>query len=202
MKTPIFSLSLLVVLALSAFTYLPAPVAFKIDTQASKMTWLAKKVTGQHNGTIKLSGGSLNVEGNVVKSGSVEIDMNSIVVEDIADKDMNAKLTGHLKEADFFDAAKYPKGKFEVTKMEPNKQAAGKNNYTVTGKLTLKGITKDVTFPATVVINGNKMTANAKFNLDRTQWDIRFNSGKFFPEIGDKMIYDEFEVGFDLVATK
>jgi len=130
------------------------------------------------------------------------LDMTSISDEDITDKEGNGKLIGHLKSADFFNVEKYPTAKFEIGKMTPNTKAVGKDNYNVTGKLTIKGITKDVTFPATVVIAGSKLTANADFKLDRTLWDIKYNSGKFFDSLGDKMIHDDFDIKFEIAATK
>ncbi len=191
-------------ISLSAFTIINAPVdtVYKVDTNKSDVKWVGKKVTGQHNGKIKIASGDLTVKGNVVTGGIITIDMTSISNDDITDQEGNAKLLGHLKSADFFNVEKFATAKFEIGSMKPNTKAAGKNNYNVAGKLTIKGITKDVTFPATVVIAGNKLTANADVKLDRTLWDIKYGSGKFFDGLGDKMIHDDFDIKFEIAATK
>jgi len=199
--------SILVVLAfvsLSAFTIINAPIdtVYKVDTNKSDVKWVGKKVLYQHNGKIKIASGDLTVKGKVVTGGIITMDMTSISDEDLTEKDKNDKLIGHLKSQDFFNVEKYPTAKFEIGKMTPNTKAVGKNNYTVTGKLTIKGITKDIAFPATVVIDGNKLTANADFKLDRTLWDIKYNSGKFYDSLGDKMIKDDFDITFEIAATK
>jgi polyisoprenoid-binding protein YceI len=81
------------------------------------------------------------------------------------------------------------------------KSGAGENQYIVTGKLTIKGITNKISFPATVNINNGGLTANGTAKIDRAQYDIKYNSGSFFKDLGDKMIYDDFEIEFDLVAN-
>ena len=199
----LFSLLLVAAfVAFSAFTFINAPIVYKIDTNKSDVAWVGKKVTGQHNGKIKIASGDLEVKGNVVSGGIITIDMTTISNEDLKEKESNDKLLGHLKSADFFNVEKFPTAKFEIGKMTPNTKAVGKNNYNVTGKLTIKGITKDVSFPATVVIAGNSLTANADFKLDRTLWDIKYGSGKFFDGLGDKMIHDDFAIKFEISAKK
>lgn len=173
------------------------PVAYKVDLAKSNTKWHAKKVTGEHFGTINLSNGSLNVDGNKITGGSFEIDMNSIKCTDITDAGYNAKLVGHLKSDDFFSVEKNPKAKFVIKKVE------GKgDSYNITGDLTIKGITNSITFPATVKTDANGLNATAKIVLDRSKWDIRYGSKTFFPNIGDKMINDDFEIDLALAATK
>ena len=136
------------------------------------------------------------VENNSVVAAQVSVDMNSIVCTDITDAGTNQKFVGHLKSNDFFSVEKHPKVNFEITSMKPG--AAGE--YIVNGKLTIKGITNDVNFPAKVSVNNGLVKAVGTAKLDRTKWDIRYGSGKFFQGLGDKMIYDEFEVTFDIAA--
>ena len=191
-------LSLAAVFAFLAFIIPPPASKFKVDTKASTLTWLGKKVTGQHTGTIGISSGELIGEGKSIKEGSFEIDVNSLTVTDIADPGSNAKLVGHLKADDFFGVSKFPKATFVISSISPKSG----NDYTVKGKLTIKGKTNDIEFPATITNDGKKVTANAKIVVDRTKFDIRYGSKTFFENIGDKAISDEFELTLKLVANQ
>jgi polyisoprenoid-binding protein YceI len=172
-----------------------------IDVEKSTAEWLGKKVTGQHNGTIKFVKGDFTVDNGKVTGGKFEMDMNSIVVLDLTDAAMNAKLTGHLKSDDFFSSAKYPVSKFEVTKVDvlsdPGKPGM---NSTVTGNLTIKDITKSISFPAEIKIENGVLNAKADFDIDRTEWNVKYGSGKFFENLGDKMINDNFNLKLSLTA--
>jgi polyisoprenoid-binding protein YceI len=154
-------------------------------------------VTGEHTGTINISSGTLNVENKALQSGSFKLDTRTIAVTDIKDADGNAKLTGHLKSDDFFAVEKFPAADFVITGIKPH----GNNQYDVTGKLTIKGITNDVSFPATVLIDKGKLTANAKVKVDRTKYDIKFRSKNYFENLGDKAIYDDFDLDITLLAN-
>lgn len=191
-------LSLAAVFAFLAFIIPPPASKFKVDTKASTLTWLGKKVTGQHTGTIGISSGELIGEGKSIKEGSFEIDVNSLTVTDIADPGSNAKLVGHLKADDFFGVSKFPKATFVISSISPKSG----NDYTVKGKLTIKGKTNDIEFPAVITNDGKKVTANGKIVVDRTKFDIRYGSKTFFENIGDKAISDEFELTLKLVANQ
>lgn len=169
------------------------PVAFKVDVAKSTLKWHAKKVTGEHMGTVNIGEGALMVDGTKVTGGSFDIDMNSIVCTDLTDATYNGKLIGHLKSDDFFSVAKHPKANFKITKVEGNN---------ITGDMTIKGVTNSITFPVTMKMEGKSVVANAKIVLDRTKWDIRYGSKKFFDSIGDKAIYDDFEMDLILTAAK
>jgi len=173
-------------------------VVYKVDEQHSKLTWLAKKVTGEHSGNVKVTGGSLLLDNNVLKGGSFDIDTRSITVTDVTDPETNGKLLGHLKGEDFFSVEKFPTAKFTITSVKPT----GAGKYDVTGKLTIKGITNDVAFPATVKAEGNKVQADAKITVDRTKYGIKFRSKNFFENLGDKTIYDDFDLNVTLAANK
>jgi polyisoprenoid-binding protein YceI len=191
-------LSLAAFFAFLAFIIPPPASKFKVDTKASTLTWLGKKVTGQHTGTIGISSGELIGEGKSIKEGSFEIDVNSLTVTDIADPGSNAKLVGHLKADDFFGVSKFPKATFVISSISPKSG----NDYTVKGKLTIKGKTNDIEFPAVITNDGKKVTANGKIVVDRTKFDIRYGSKTFFENIGDKAISDEFELTLKLVANQ
>ena len=171
---------------------------YKVDTQKSVLNWNGKKVTGEHSGTIKLSDGMMMVDGGKLTGGTFTFDMNSIVNTDLTDAGYNAKFIGHMKSEDFFNTTKFPTSTFKVTKVTPK----GGDAYDITGNMTIKGITNAVTFPATVKMAGNTITADGKATLDRTKYDIRYGSKSFFENIGDKAIYDDFTVEMKLVASK
>ncbi len=171
---------------------------YKVDTEKSSIEWIGRKVTGQHNGTIKVAGGELVVNGTAVKGGFVTIDMNSIAVSDLKGE-MNGKLVGHLKSDEFFGTEKNPVSKFVIKKVTPG----GNDRVNVTGDLTIKGITKSLTFPASVKKDGNVVVAVAKgVKVNRAQYDVRYGSKTFFADIADKAIDDDFELAFNLVAKK
>lgn len=164
-----------------------------VDTKASKIHWLAKKVTGQHEGTINLASGSLMSDGKKVTGGDFVIDMKSIICTDITDPEYNKKFIGHITMGDFFEVEKFPTATFKITKVEV---------ANITGDLTMHGITKSVTFPAKVSMVGGKATATASIPVDRTDFGVKYGSKKFFDSIGDKAIDDVFNLDITLVAGK
>ena len=188
--------ALMLSLGVSAQTYV-------VNADGSTMAWVGEKVTGKHNGVISLKDGVFSVEGDKM-SGNFTVDMTSIVVKDIPmDNEYNGKLTGHLKSPDFFSVADHPEAKFEITKVVPYKAKDGEEaNYKVTGNLTIKGITHEISFPAMITMDGDSFSAKAKTSIDRSRWDIRYGSGSFFDNLGDKLIYDDFHLEINLVGSK
>ena len=173
-------------LALVAFaTITVSAQTIKIDAAKSSIEWLAKKVTGQHNGTVNFKDGALVFKRKALKGGSFTVDMNSLTATDLQGE-YQVKLNGHLKAEDFFGTSKFPTASL-VFKKIATKSA---NLYTVTADLTIKGITKPITFD--LAVNGNAATTT--FNVDRTKYDIKYGSKSFFASIGDKAINDEFEL--------
>lgn len=175
-----------------------------IDPKESKLYWLGKKVTGQHNGTVDVSGGELKVSGDQLTGGKVTIDATTITVLDLKDPKSNGSLTGHLKSPDFFDVEKHPEATFEVTDVKPIANAkTGEPNVSVEGNLTIKGMSHPLSFPALVTWKGKQLSVTAKdVVVDRTLYDIRYGSGKFFQGLGDKVIHDNFWIDLKLVGTK
>lgn len=177
---------------------LPEPRTLTVDLKESRVRWVGKRVTGQHNGTIQMKSGEVQTKGEALTGGRFEIDMSTITVEDLTNPKQNAKLTNHLKSDDFFSAMKYPTAVFQVTEVKPGPEG----KFDVTGNLTIKGITHPVSFPLKVeTMVGGKVRAMGTATIDRTKWDIRYGSGKFFKGLGDKLIYDDFEVSFDVAAA-
>jgi polyisoprenoid-binding protein YceI len=174
----------------------------KIDTSASTMNWIGKKIAGQHNGIIKIVKGETGLDNNgKIVNGNFEIDMKSIVDLDLDDAELNNKLITHLKSDDFFSAEKFPTSKFEITNVEPLNDPSKPNfNNTISGNLTIKAITKSISFPASVKMENGVLNSFADFDIDRTEWEIKYGSGKFFENLGDKMINDKFNISFKLSA--
>lgn len=173
---------------------------FKIQ-EGSKLLWTGNKVSGSHNGDIVVKSGSLvNDEGKI--SGDFVIDMTTINTLDL-EGDYKGKLDGHLSAPDFFNVAEHPTATFEITKVRPVRVLEGSNDtHKITGNLTIKGISNEIEFPASVKFDGDKFMANAAFDIDRTKWDIKYGSGGFFDGLGDKMIYDDIEFELSLVGAK
>jgi polyisoprenoid-binding protein YceI len=198
---PKISIGLVVAAAVTAFAFTKPEnrieKSYAVDTKATTATWVGKKVTGQHTGGISISTGSIASDGKTITGGSFEFDMNSITCTDLTDKGYNEKLIGHLKGDDFFATAKHPKAKFDITKVT----LKSGNDYDVTGKLTIKGITNEITFPAMIKLDEKAIVTVAKIMVNRTKFDIKYGSASFFDSIGDKAINDEFELDVNVVAT-
>lgn len=179
----------------------PTPEAYKVQPQLSSLGWLAKKVTGQHNGTIQFQSGQVQVKGNQIVGGTFVFDMNSIKIEDLTSAGPNAKLLGHLKSDDFFAVEKNPTATFVITSIAPIKGAAkDADNATITGNLTIKGLTNPLSFPAKVGVKNGVAAASGTATIDRTKYDIRYGSKSFFESIGDKAIEDTFALTFNVIA--
>jgi len=176
--------------------------AVKADTKLSTLEWYAEKVGGKHNGTIALSSGEIkNDHGNL--SGVFVIDMNSIADADMPDEKYQDKLDSHLKSADFFDATKYPTSKFVSTSITPIQNVKeGGFTHTLKGNLTIKDKTNEITFDAVIKGEANKVVCVGTAVVDRSKFDVKYGSKSFFPEIGDKMINDEFKLKFNVIASK
>lgn len=203
MTKSIFSLKFIMMAAVFAITstvFASSADTYKVDADQSTLRWNGKKVLGEHWGYVDIKSGKLNHD-NGKFSGDFTIDMTTIVVKDLEDPESNAKLKGHLESDDFFSVAKHSTAKLKVTKIEKQKGEKGET-HKVYGKLTIKGITNDVTFPATLIFSGDKLTAKADFTIDRSKWDIRYGSGSFFDNLGDKTIYDDIWFTLNLVAAK
>jgi len=174
-------------------------VEYTVSSDETVLEWKAtEKVGGGHNGQIKVTGGNLNVAANEIKAGKFDIDMTTIRVDDITDPQKNAKLVGHLKNDDFFSVDKFPKSAFEITAVE---KGATPDSSVIKGNLTIKDITKNISIPAKVTVSPEKVDAVAAFSIDRTEWNIKYKSGKFFADLGDNVINDAIEFKLSLKAA-
>lgn len=172
-----------------------ASEAILIDAEHSKVIWKGFKPGGEHYGLITISEGTISLtDGNLV-GGSFKFDMNSIIDMDMpADDEYNIKLVKHLKSADFFDVEKFPTSTFEITDIT---ELGG--DLKISGNLTIKETTKNITIPAALIANNGKVTLKSDvFRVDRTDFNVRYGSKKFFDNLKDKFINDEFELSFEL----
>jgi len=198
--------------------------AITVNTQNSMVTWIGSKPTGKHNGSISIADGEIMVNNSEIVGGNFTIDITSLKALDMEEgTDGYNNLVGHLMSPDFFDAENHPTATFEVTEVKPFSAAnlsADKDEYDsenkpaalsevmvenpthlISGNLTMRGTTKNITFPAHVEMNNGVIKAKANFNIDRTAWGLSYNTeANFVDQAKDKMIYDTVNVGFELEA--
>lgn len=176
---------------------------YNVDTELSSIAWVGSKPTEDHTGNISLSSGTVKVVADALQSGEFVIDMTSIEVTDLQGDEavsLKAHLEGTLpgKETDFFNTPKFPTAKFVVTGVNT---ANGKS--VLEGNLTLKDVTKNISFPVTVSYDGDKMMLKSEqFTIDRTNWGIQYGSQKFSDKILDSAISDDMKLTVNLVAKK
>lgn len=176
-----------------------AQTQFNADPGSSLVNWKGSKPTGEHYGIVKVKNGFFTVNDKSIVSGEFEIDMNTITVKDIpSDEKSNQKLVRHLKSNDFFGVNNHPVATFKIISTESK---GDKTNFT--GNLTIKGITHQVSFDASIEYEGKMMLVKSEpFTIDRSKWDIKFKSKSFFENLGDKFIYDDMELSVEVTATK
>ncbi len=186
------------ILILFGFSQVADATDFVVDKAASKVNWEAKKVTGKHDGSISFENGSVVVTANKISGGTFVINMKSMVDEDIKDADMNKKLMGHLSSDDFFSIEKFPESKMVIKTVTP----VSGTEFHFVADLTIKGVTNPVEFNANVTLTGDKLEAKGVITVNRTLFGIKYGSGSFFQGLGDKVIYDDFTLAFNVVAQK
>ncbi|MCB0523593.1 MAG: YceI family protein [Saprospiraceae bacterium] len=177
---------------------LQAQTAFNVNTSSSVVVWTGYKVTGKHTGTVKIKSGTLQFTDGMLTAGNFELDMTTVKDTDL-EGEWAAKLEGHLKSDDFLGVEQHPTSTLTVTRAIPQDS---KGNYKVIGNLTIKGITKEIKFFANVQENKGGISATGKLTIDRSEYNMRYGSGSFFDGLGDKTIYDEFDLEVSLVASK
>ena len=185
-------------LLLSAFVTSAQAQVYIVNAASSAIVWKGYKVTGEHTGTVKIKDGKLSFSNGVLNGGEFTIDMNSINNTDL-EGEWVGKLVGHLKSDDFLGVASHPTSKLVITRAIA---LDTKGNYKIVGNLTIKGITKEVKFQANVKEANGSVNASGKITVDRSEYDIRYGSGSFFDGLGDKTIYDEFDLQVSRVAGK
>lgn len=171
---------------------------YKVDTNATKIVYEGKKVTGSHTGNVSPKSGSLTFTGDLLTGGEVVVDMNTITSTDIKDQDTNAKYVGHMKSPDFFNVQKHPEAKLVI---KSSKKVA--KGLEVTGDLSFVGKTNPITFLVTdLKKTDSEVKGKSNLTINRTKWGLVYGSGSFIKGLGDKAINDEFTLAIDLTAKK
>jgi len=171
---------------------------FFIQKSSSTVNWTGKKVLGLHTGTINVSDGYIDISENGITGGEVIIDMTTIVITDIDDKLTHDEFLGHLQNDDFFSVDKFKTARLIITETE----RTGNDLFLVKGNLTIKDLTNPVSFTAKVEVFTDFLHSMGEITVDRTLYNIRYGSGKFLQNLGNKLIYDEFVLQFKLVAQR
>ncbi|MDZ4749063.1 MAG: YceI family protein [Saprospiraceae bacterium] len=190
-----FSLLFAAGFAIAAQAGDPVKGDLKVNTATSKVEWVGRKVTGKHNGTINIKEGVLQIKDGILLGGSFAIDMSSIKVLDITGE-YGDKLEGHLKSDDFFAVDAFPTSKLVITQAN----AKGDGQFEVKGDLTIRDVTKQVTFLTQLTADGKKYKATTNITIDRSNYNVKYGSGSFFEGLGDKTIYDEFDLAITLIT--
>lgn len=188
---------IVLLLAVAAISFAQAQNA-TVDPNASNIGWTGYKVTGKHTGNVKVKSGSLIYNNGNLTGGSFVIDMTSITCTDLQGE-YAGKLVGHLKSADFFGVDAHPTSELVLTRVMPQDS---KGNYKFIGNLTIKETTREVKFFGNVSEANGTVTATGKITVDRSEYNVKYGSGSFFDGLGDKTIYDEFDLDVKLVAKR
>jgi polyisoprenoid-binding protein YceI len=171
---------------------------YTIDVATSSLTWRGENIVGKkHQGAILVKRGNVNISGGAITGGEIVIDMNTLTNTDLSGNE-KTKIEGHLKSADFFDTGKFGEAIYTIT------SGTKKNaiNYEIIGKLTVKGITKDLNCTLVVAPNGGDINVGGGFVFDRSQFDVRYGSDKFFDNLGDNLIKNEVIMTVNLQGKK
>lgn len=199
---------------------------YNIDTTMSVVTWIGSKPSGKHNGTINFSAGRIGLMDHEVVGGEFTIDIPSLTIMDLKSTDEKyQKLKNHLMSDDFFSAIDFPQAYFEITAVQdfdstmlkegktefPSDYSPAalkafivkKPTHLLTGNLTMRGITKSISFPARIEVSDTYIKAEAKFNIDRTDWDLSYsNEANIVDKAKDQFIYNTVNVGLNVEASR
>jgi polyisoprenoid-binding protein YceI len=182
----------------------PVSGSFRLDVEKSIIKWTGANLSNSHTGTLRFAEGVLQLRQGELEDAKFQIDMKSLACDDIKDAEINQMLVQHLASDDFFDVAKYPAAKFQLSAAEALPPGtAGSPNYELSGRLTLKGVTDQVTFPAIIgQPEPETIAAQAHLEFDRTRWDVQYGSGKFFAFLGKHLVNDLVHLYLVIVAKR
>jgi len=170
-----------------------------VDIKRSQIEWIGRKLTGEHSGTMRLKESWATMNGSTLIGGEFIFDMTSIKNTDIESPEWSLKLDNHLKSSDFFNVDSFPKAILEIKK---NNSISEENNsgstYLVSADLTIRGITHEISFPYQLEKSDSTLSAIGWVDVDRTLYNIKYNSGTYFFDLGDKIIYDDFTINFTI----
>lgn len=177
---------------------------FDVDTSSSIVRWTGRNLFNHHHGTIKLAGGKIEVRRGVLQSASFTLDMNSIACEDLVDMGYNAMLIRHLRDDDFFAVDRFPTAEFVCERAEPLAACtAGTPNYVLHGSITLRGVSRTLSFPAVIAAaDADHLTGQAQFEIDRTQFGSHYGSGRLFAFLGKHVVNDHVHLHLKVQAKR
>ena len=205
----VLSLFLVLVSFKNAHAYQEASVLadttiYQINKGYSTVNWTGYKLGGQHTGKIEISDGQIFFNDTTLIGGTFELDMNAVSNTDLTDTVMAKKLVDHLKSPDFFDSKTYPKATFKIEKIIPyGKTGDIQYKYKIVGPLTLKGVTKKLSFEADLFLyDSGSCSVTGRLFMDRSDFNVKYGSGTFFDNLGDKVIYDRVLLDVSLSAVK
>ena len=170
-------------------SYLSNDEVVLVNSEKSTVKWKGEKVTGFHEGLINIKSANLTFDNDELKGGEVIIDMSTINCTDLSGPYKN-KLEEHLNSDDFFNVKDYPLSSLKITECTK----LSNNKYKVAADLTIKDVTESIEFETELINN----VATAEINIDRTRFDIKYSTGTFFKKLGDKIIYDDFSLSFNI----
>ena len=173
---------------------------YVVDIDKSKIFWTGKGVGKEHTGFVTIQSGTVLIDTKTITGGFMYINMKSITNTDIKDAGFNKNLVDHLKSPDFFFASKFPTSTFKIIKSERLDVPEGQPNYKITGDLTIKGIKKPIEFMSTIKYVKKSIVVTGDAEFDRTAYDVKYNSGSFFQDLGDKLIEDKVQLKLDIHA--
>jgi polyisoprenoid-binding protein YceI len=188
--------------------FLPEPSIqdglYQLDAEKSALEWIGRNFNNRHLGRIAITGGNLQIRKGIPSEGSITLDMTSITNLDLQDQSWREVLVDHLKSEDFFSVKKYPTARFNLTGWTPqpggNREAS---SGTATGQLTIKDVTRTVSFPAAISPQADgSIKAHALLDLDRTLWNVNYGSGKLFERLGMHLVHDFITVELFVVAVR
>ncbi|MDP6400837.1 MAG: YceI family protein [Candidatus Marinimicrobia bacterium] len=163
---------------------------YTVNVDSSTIKWTGKEITtDSHYGTLGLKQGAVEVSTAGIVSGNVVVDMNSIQCLDMTGRG-KTKLEGHLRSDDFFGVQSFPEAALSFTSLSA--ETSGEIHFT--GDLTIKNITHPITFSGLIHQSGNNYSATINFSFDRTLYDVKYRSGKYFKDLGDKLILDDIDI--------
>lgn len=174
-------------------------IKYVVNTDASEIVWIGKKISGENRGKVKISKGEFETDkNNYLKSGKFDIDMRTITDEDPIDISMKAMLENHLKSTDFYDVTNFPFVNFTIS----TPVLLEKGNVKIKGDLTIKNIMKPIEFKALFIPSDEGYLIFSSFSVDRSQFNIKYGSATFFADIAEKIIYDDFQIILRLNVKK
>ena len=168
---------------------------YTIDLNKSKLRWVAKKLTGSHWGSIRLKSGIVKIKNNLPIEGEFIVDMKTIEVMDTKESIWGKKLQSHLHSKDFFDTENYPEAKLSIKRVTMRN-----GRFIIDADLSIKSIMHPIEFVCEIFQSVDLASARGKVEIDRTLYDVTYRSARYFPNIGDRMIYDMFTVDFKIDA--